>query len=226
MKLAGIISCAAISLLLCSLAGCGGGISADGRLDSAITPPPAEKKAVLEEREGVTYLLVNGYEMILVNKQYHLPPGYGDGITPEAQDAYDLMAAAAADAGYPIWIVSGFRSYETQQQIFERNSAEKGEDEANTFSARPGQSEHQTGLAFDLAGSEGHVLSESFGETGTFGWLAENAADYGFILRYLEGKTHATGYVYEPWHFRYVGVGLARILSESGLSVEEYAGLA
>ena len=188
-----------------------------------VTPEPLDP--FLYEKDGVTYLVIEEYEMIMVNKKYHLPEDYGDGITPEAQAAYDEMASDAANAGYPIWIVSGFRSYSLQKSIFESNSAAYGEEHANTFSARPGESEHQTGLALDILGMETTTLTEDFGDTPTFAWLQENAADYGFIIRYLNDKTWATGYIYEPWHFRYVGVELAHIFVESGLSVEEYAGL-
>ena len=190
-------------------------------VDPVIQPP----KPYLYEDAGVTYLVIDEYEMVLVNKQYHLPEDYGDGITPAAQAAYDQMASDAAGAGHPIWIVSGFRSYSLQKSIFESNAAAVGEENANTFSARPGESEHQTGLAFDILGSETSTLTEDFGDTPTFAWLEENAANYGFIIRYLKDKTWATGYIYEPWHFRYVGVELAHIFVESGLSVEEYAGL-
>jgi D-alanyl-D-alanine carboxypeptidase len=231
--------------LVCVFAGCSSDNEPDETIDdetvSAETVVPVPLDPYLYEKSGITYLVIekavttteNGedkvviesYEMILVNKEYHLPEDYGDGITPEAQAAYDAMAADAADAGYPIWMVSGYRSYELQKSIFEGNAAAYGEEHANTFSARPGQSEHQTGLAFDILGSETSTLTEDFGDTPTFAWMQENAADYGFIIRYLNEKTWATGYIYEPWHFRYVGVDLAHIFAESGLSVEEYAGL-
>lgn len=179
------------------------------------------------ERDGVTYLDIAGREMLLVNKSYHLPSTFGNGITSEAQAAFDRMAAAAAADGYTIWIGSGFRSYDTQEAIFNRYAASSGEAAANRYSARPGQSEHQTGLAMDIAGGDGSAfLKTAFEDTPEFAWLDKHAADYGFILRFLKDREWATGYIYEPWHYRYVGEDLARILKDSGLSVEEYAGLA
>lgn len=188
--------------------------------------PTPNGAAGIYKKAGITYLIIEGYEMILVNKQFHLPSDCGDGTPQEAQNAYDSMVNAAYAAGCPIWLVSGFRSYETQESIFNKNAAKDGEEQANAYSARPGQSEHQTGLAFDIGGADSeHILEQSFAGTKEFRWLMENAADYGFILRFLEGKEFATGYMYEPWHFRYVGVELAHLLADCGLSVEEYAGL-
>ena len=188
-----------------------------------LTPP---RNVSMEQRDGVTYLTIEGHEMVLVNKQYPLPEDYGDGLTDEMREALDAMFAAAADDGIYIWVVSGFRSYYTQASIFRNYAASDGEEAANRYSARPGQSEHQTGLAVDLDGSHGGGLSSAFANTPEYEWLCENAADYGFILRFLPDREWATGYIFEPWHFRYVGVELAHILADSGLSVEEYAGLA
>lgn len=187
---------------------------------------PIEPAVQLTQRDGLTFLSIQNYEMLLVNKTYHLPSSYGDGIPSETQAVYDRMAEAARAAGYPIWIVSGYRSYETQADLFARNVKKYGsEQEANKVSARAGESEHQTGLALDLAGAENEILTFEFADTPTGQWLNAHCAEYGFILRYPDGKTWATGYVFEPWHFRYVGVELAKILTDSGLSVEEYAGL-
>ncbi|MDO4565836.1 MAG: M15 family metallopeptidase [Oscillospiraceae bacterium] len=179
------------------------------------------------EREGLTYLKIQGHEMLLVNKSYGLPSDYGSGILSEAQEAFDRMAADAYQAGCTIWIGSGFRDYETQETLFNRYAAQSGEAEASRFSARPGHSEHQSGLAMDIAGGDGSTfLKTIFEDTAEYAWLDAHAAEYGFILRYPAGKEWATGYIYEPWHFRYVGAELAQILKASALSVEEYAGLA
>ena len=184
---------------------------------------PAYAEVQQYERDSISYLMIRGYEMLLVNRTYHLPSDYGNGLTPETRAAYNAMAATATVAGHPIWIQSGYRSYWTQADLFVSNVGKYGsEEKANLICARAGQSEHQAGLALDLAGSEGILTSGS--PTGQ--WVSAHCAEYGFILRYPEGKTWATGYVFEPWHFRYVGVELAQILTDSGLSVEEYAGLA
>lgn len=125
--------------------------------------------------------------------------------------------------GIELAAVSGFRSYERQAAIFANAVQRKGEVEANRVSARPGQSEHQTGLAMDVSSaSVGYALVEAFGETVEGKWLAQNAPKYGFIIRYPKGKEHITGYRYEPWHLRYVGVEHAMKISQRGLTLEEY----
>lgn len=178
----------------------------------------------LKKQDGIWWLTIDGYDMIFVNKRFHLPPEYGNGITPEASQAYQNMAYAADSVGLPIYIISGYRSYQTQLSIFQGWVEYYGsEEEANRVSARAGQSEHQTGLAMDIGSSfEGYDLSFRFGETQTGQWLARHAHEYGFILRYAEEMEEVTGYKYEPWHFRYVGVELATLIKESGLCVEEF----
>lgn len=178
----------------------------------------------LETRDGVSFLALNGHEMIFVNREYTVPRDYGDGVTPEAQAAYDAMIGAAADAGHTLGLVSGFRSYATQESIHTGylNSGNWTYDEVKEMSAEPGHSEHQLGLAFDI--SDNGSLYRGFGDTDAGRWLAEHAAQYGFIIRYPEDKLWATGYTYEPWHFRYVGAELAQLISSSGLTVEEIIG--
>lgn len=178
------------------------------------------------EKDNATYLVIEGYEMLLVNKQFAVPETYGDGVDPVAQQALNSMLSAARADGFSIWVVSGFRSFDKQRRLFDGYVARDGEAAASRYSARPGHSEHQTGLAFDLASDSETTLKESFKNTPEGMWLAANAADHGFILRYPENAEWATGYIFEPWHFRYIGVELAKIIFESGLSVEEYAGLA
>lgn len=177
-----------------------------------------------EVRDDVPYLSINGYEMVLVNKEFFVPRSYGNGATSEAQAAYDAMIGAAAAAGYSLELVSGYRSYDIQDSIHSSylNSGQYSYDYVKEMSAEPGHSEHQLGLAFDI--SDNGNLYKGFGDTDAGRWLAEHAAEYGFILRYPDGKTWATGYMYEPWHFRYVGVELAQIIFETGLTVEEIVG--
>lgn len=128
----------------------------------------------------------------------------------------------AKTAGYSIMIASAFRSYALQQTYFTSYSNAYGVDKANTFSARPGQSEHQTGLALDIAYQDRNCyLDICFGETAAGKWLAANSYKYGFVLRYPIGKTSITQYQYEPWHFRYVGKPLALALHQSGLTLDE-----
>ncbi len=139
-------------------------------------------------------------------------------IAPAAKELFD----AAAAAGHDVMLASGYRSYELQQTYFSNYAKIYGEEAANKFSARPGQSEHQTGLAFDISlSSRQCYLEVCFGETEAGKWLAAHAYEYGFVLRYPADKTEVTQYQYEPWHFRYVGRNLARALHESGLTLDE-----
>lgn len=128
----------------------------------------------------------------------------------------------AKSAGHDIMIASGFRSYDLQQTYFSSYSRSYGEEAASKFSARPGQSEHQTGLVLDIAYSNRECyLDVCFGAKPAGEWLAANAYKYGFVLRYPADKTDVTKYQYEPWHFRYVGKPLAAALHESGLTLDE-----
>lgn len=132
------------------------------------------------------------------------------------------MFAAAKREGYDLMAASGFRSYELQQAYFTSYSQTYGEAEAVKFSARPGESEHQTGLAVDISlVSRECYLDVCFGEKPAGKWLAAHAHEYGFILRYPAEKTDVTKYQYEPWHFRFVGKDLARALHDTGLTLDE-----
>ncbi|MEN1761118.1 M15 family metallopeptidase [Anoxynatronum sibiricum] len=177
---------------------------------------------------------------VIVNQEHPLPADYvpENLVTPkvpvmysgeasllrkEAADALETMVAEALRVtGEELILRSGYRSYATQRYLFNTRAQERGEAVANRSTARPGESEHQTGLAADIT-SPGvrRQLTTRFGETPEGKWLQENAHHYGFILRYPAGKEAITGYIYEPWHFRYVGPGLAARLYESGLTMEE-----
>ena len=171
-----------------------------------------------EIRNGVTY--IDGY--LVANKTYSLPESYGNGLTAEMQSAQKQMAAAAKADGLNIYIVSGFRSYTTQKNLYNRYVSRDGVAAADTYSARPGYSEHQSGLAADF-----NSVDNSFAQTPEAAWLANNCYKYGFILRYVQGKTNETGYIYEPWHFRYVGTELAEKLYNDGdwITMEDYFGI-
>ncbi len=166
------------------------------------------------EKDGVTY--VGG--VLLVNKKYDLPSDYGDGIDPAAYSAYIKLKRAS---GYDMPILSGYRSYSKQQQTFEYWCSIDGREVASTYSAEPGHSEHQTGLAMDITS-----LNQSYGQTNEGKWLAENCWKYGFIIRYPKNKTKITGYMYEPWHVRYLGASTAKLVYDSGLCLEEFLGVA
>lgn len=139
-------------------------------------------------------------------------------ITP----AVEALFAAAKQNGYELMVASGFRSYELQNTYFTHYAATYGYDEANKFSALPGQSEHQTGWTLDVSlTSRECYLDACFGDMPAGKWLAAHAAEYGFIIRYPADKTAITKYSYEPWHIRYVGTDLAGALKQGGLTLDE-----
>ncbi len=137
----------------------------------------------------------------------------------------EALFTAAKAAGYDIMLASGYRSYTLQKTYYDNYVRVSGETEANKFSAKPGQSEHQTGLAFDISlTNRSCYLETCFADTDAAKWLAAHAFEYGFVLRYPADKTDVTKYQYEPWHFRYVGKDLARALHDSGLTLDEAYG--
>lgn len=159
--------------------------------------------------------------ILVVNKSYPLPRSYNPGgLTPECDSAFDEMQAAAEEEGLDLYIASGFRSYDLQASLYQRYCNEDGQAAADTYSARPGHSEHQSGLAIDL-----NSISSDFAYTAEGEWVAEHCWEYGFILRYPADKVSVTGYMYEPWHIRYVGKDNARAIYNSGLCLEEYLGI-
>ncbi|SEO49877.1 D-alanyl-D-alanine carboxypeptidase family protein [Paenibacillus sp. OV219] len=180
--------------------------------------------------------------LVLVNKKRELASTYSpndlvvakvtfsfSGTSPKQQlraiaaQALEKLFAGAKKEDIELAAVSGYRSYVAQKSIFDNYARENGEDEANTFSAHPGQSEHQTGLAMDVSSaSVNYNLDESFGESKEGKWLAEHAADYGFIIRYEKGKEGLTGYMYEPWHIRYVGVVVAGQVKKDNETLEQF----
>lgn len=183
--------------------------------------------------------------LVLVNKKYSLSSEYVpdnlvvpkisfsfEGYNPKKQMRKDAAFAIeelfnkANEDNIKLFAVSGYRSYDRQESIFTSKVMKIGIQSANQFSAKPGESEHQTGLSMDVTSpSVGYYLSQKFGETKEGKWLKENAADYGFIIRYPKGKTYITGYQYEPWHIRYVGKNAAKYISNNNITLEEYLGL-
>ncbi len=188
--------------------------------------------------DGV-YTTRNGFELIvkdgiatidghiIANKSYSLPKTYTSSwMSPETTAAYNKMNAEAKKAGITLKVDNAYRSWYDQDYIFRGYAARDGVEEAETYSARPGHSEHQTGLAMDLITSSTYLASLPENAK-KFQWLNENAHRFGFILRYPEGKTEETGYIYEAWHFRYVGEDLARTLYNNGdwITMEAYYGI-
>ncbi|MET3942509.1 D-alanyl-D-alanine carboxypeptidase [Paenibacillus sp. PvP094] len=202
----------------------------------------APSRTVKTSSSGLATVTNLSSTVVLVNKKRNLPSTYApkdlvvpnipfsfSGSSPKKQmrkvaaTAIEKLFAAAKKDGIDIKAVSGYRSYSTQKSIFERNASIKGEAVANKTSARPGQSEHQTGLAMDISSaSVGYDLQQSFGNTKEGKWLKANAHKYGFIIRYGKDQEKLTGYSYEPWHVRYVGVYIAGEITSQKLTLEQY----
>lgn len=176
--------------------------------------------------KGYTAKVINGITYIdgilIANKTYSLPSSYGSGLTKETQSAFNKMDADATALGLNLYISSGYRSYYDQKYIYNNYVAIDGKAKADTYSARAGHSEHQTGLAFDL-----NSIDDSFTNTAEGKWVHDNCYKYGLILRYPKGKDNITGYMHESWHLRYVGVDLATKLYNNGdwITLEEYFGI-
>ena len=172
-----------------------------------------------ETRNGITY--IDG--ILIANKTYSLPSSYAPGgLTGETSSAFNNMKNAAAAEGISIWVASGFRSYDLQNRLWTKRKNNNGIAFADAGTARPGHSEHQTGLAMDI-----NMVDDAFENTAAGQWLFKNAYKYGFVLRYPRGKTGETGYKYESWHYRYVGVDLATKLFNGGdwITLENYFGI-
>lgn len=203
------------------------------------------EKTVTSSGDGLKVVTNSADLLVLVNKERNLPADYkpsdlvyltipfpfqGDSpiryLRQEAAEAIRDLFADAREDGINLVGKSGYRSYSIQKNLFTQYVASQGELNANKFSARPGQSEHQTGLAIDVTTVEmGYALKQSFGETTAGQWVAENCYKYGFIIRYPEAKEHVTGYNYEPWHLRYVGIEPAKEIIKKNLTLEEYLSL-
>ena len=181
-------------------------------------PIPAPTKDMEPNQIQPTY--ING--ILLVNKDYGLPPTFGNGDDPTALTKLRQLQRDAQAQGINISnSYSGYRSYQYQTQLYNNYVNLHGEEEANTFSAKPGFSEHQTGLTFDLKDFNGQLVEDPI----TSQWIKDNCAQYGFIVRYPDGKEDITGYIYEPWHLRYVGEEVANQIMNNNTTLEQYLGV-
>lgn len=173
--------------------------------------------------------------LILVNKFHYLEEDYeiedlvdmsvryafnDKKIKKEVYDAFKSMANAAKKEGLTIVANSTYRTYQYQEKTYNNYKTSKGKVYADNYAARPGFSEHQTGLAIDVSTLKN--TADSFEETDEFKWLQDNAHEYGFILRYPKGKESLTGYNYESWHYRYVGEKVAKQIKNEGITFDEY----
>lgn len=223
----------------------GGAGSSDAGNGATAEDPLMEKRSIsaLQTTIDAQAVVTNSEAMtVIVNKQRSLPEGYepDDLVEPnvpfsfdgphekrhmrkEAAEALEKLFAGAKADDIELRAVSGYRSYQRQVSIYNNNVKTKGQEYTDRVSSVPGHSEHQTGLAIDISSpSVGNAIEEVFGTSKEGQWLAEHAAEYGFIIRYPKGEEAITGYVYEPWHIRYVGTDLAPDIVKSGLTLEEY----
>ena len=195
------------------------------RVNIGLDAPPYGVGEPVDEPASLT-ALVNKYHPLpadYVPELELLPPGYtasqGARLRPEACAAFLQMADAAAEEGLRLYSASPYRSYAAQERVYQRYAAQQGAEAADTYSARAGFSEHQTGLALDINVAS---LSARFEETAEYAWLSAHSWEYGFILRFPQGKEDLTGYLFEPWHYRYVGPETARLCHEQGWTLEEF----
>lgn len=188
----------------------------------------SNKGYTIKSYYGITYI----DDVIIANKTYSLPSNYVPNnlvtingyikVVDYVRDAFNELKSDATSLGLNIYASSGYRSYSDQNYIYNGYVSRDGKDTADTYSARAGYSEHQTGLAIDL-----NTVDSSFDGTNESNWVKDNCYKYGFVIRYPKGKDSITGYMYEPWHIRYVGKDLAKRLYNNGdwLTFEEYYGI-
>lgn len=203
---------------------------------------PDDLSTILEITTTVPLDVNSSSITALVNRDYPLPSSYVPSNLTDAKIRFSFnyandkrklrkpaaksiekMFRDAEKKGIILYGVSGYRSYARQKQIYDLNVATRGRAATDMVSAKPGNSEHQTGLTMDISSrSVGYQLSQAFGNTKEGKWVAKNAHKYGFIVRYPNGKSKITGYHYEPWHIRYVGIPAATYLYKNKLTLEEY----
>ena len=203
-------------------------------------PEQTEEEDNVEQVDSDYYFQNEDDYFFIVNKQHFLPEDY-EIETDYVQGSYEMektaayycrqMIEAAAEDGINLKVISAYRTVSYQEKLFERNvqsrmdggmSYEEAYYDTSINIAPPGGSEHNAGLAADIVPEDDWDTYTGFEDTEEFAWLSEHAAEYGFIMRYPKGKEDITGYIYEPWHYRYVGVKYAADVAQSGLCLEEY----
>lgn len=208
------------------------------KASTALDLKSIEEDNIAHNIETVRY--INCENIMLVNREHELDKEYIPSdlvelnveflnnnknhnlLKKEVAAQVEIMFEDAKKDGIDLLAVSGYRSYEYQQKLYENKVKKTGKYEADKYVAQPGMSEHQTGLAIDILSTEYKNLNNEFKDTQAYRWLCENIDRYGFIIRYKEGKESITGYGFEPWHFRYVGKDLAKELKERDITLEEY----
>jgi D-alanyl-D-alanine carboxypeptidase len=242
-----LLALAVTVLLLPALAGCApdsprpAPTGSSGAPSASPTPQKDKPKSFFNKKlfsvDDPTSIWVVNNKLRPLNPQSFVPPDLVNANVryvsnpqmraPAAAAIAQMFAVAAAEGGGQMQIQNAYRSYATQLNTHDKLVASLGEATADSQSARAGYSEHQTGLVADIAAYPSKCdIATCFGDTPQGKWLAANAYRFGFILRYPADKTPITGYVYEPWHFRYVGVELSTYMHETGVeTLEEFFGL-
>ncbi len=208
--------------------------SSENKASKAVKVTVIDPASIMDSKEPVKFYTDKGFAaefkdgvltvagIPVANKSFGMYRGYAPGVNKDAAKALGEMQEAASKAGFDIFVQSSYRSFGSEYNYYNRYVNNKGQEEADKYEAKPGFSEHQTGLAFDLNASD-----SEFDSTPEAKWLAENCYKYGFVIRYPQGKDAETGYAGESWHFRYVGKELAEKLYNGGkwITLEEYFGL-
>lgn len=239
-----VIDSLLVAFLCCSV-GC-------GTKETSVSEKVSEKEQISEKETEIaktdpeqdSRFTSTDSVLVFANKKHKLPEGYipsdlvslnvttayGDvQMKQEVADAiYNMFTAAKAEGVYPV-VTTAYRSEDFQSQLYYGYVERDGQEMADTYSSRPGYSDHQTGLAADISCAEiDYELSDIFENTAEGIWLHDHAHEYGFVMRYPNGKEEITGYTYEPWHFRYVGLDEATAIynTDPNESMEEYYGIA
>ena len=156
-------------------------------------------------------------ELVSVPRQYHGSNGKEYRLNKELLKNFEIMYNTAKKENINLNIISAYRSRDYQNRLYKNSVSKRGLAYTNKYIARPGYSEHETGLAIDV-----NRIKLSFEKTKEYRWLRDNSYKFGFILRYPKGKEEITGYSFEPWHYRYVGVDVASVIHKEDLTLEEY----
>lgn len=239
----GIIICVALGVGITAIAPSYYGKTVEPNEDKAVSSQaeikPRGKAEVMKEEPVSTAEKEDDWRLLVVNRTNTLPEDFkvtlkdfkGERVDERIYKSLEKMLDDAAKEGIELTVCSGYRSVETQNVLFERKVKEwmdtgMGEEasvlETQKYLQPPGASEHHTGLAVDIISPEYTTLDSGFADTDAYKWLEKNAAKYGFIERYKEDKEDITGVSFEPWHYRYTGVELAKKINASGLCLEEY----
>ena len=234
---------AVLAVLGAGVLAAGAGLQADDQPDATATTTVPARPATTTTTVALPSFTDPASIGVLVDRTHGLPSGWvppdlvaaevpftfaGDDpkrlLRAEAAAALEGLFADAATAGVPLRAVSGYRSESTQADLYALAVRHHGRAEADRTNARPGHSEHQTGLAMDVTGADGRCPAEAcFGATPAARWLVDHAPARGFVVRYPAGKEAVTGYGYEPWHLRYVGARIAAELVQRGITLDELA---